>query len=197
MNDVSRETAQLLDQYAALIRKWNPRINLVAPSTLTDLETRHIQDCAQLADLSPADRGHWVDLGSGGGLPAIVLAVCKRMTDLRFSLVESDRRKAEFLRTAARELGLNNVQIIPDRAESLEPLGADFVSARALAPLPRLMPYLNQHLKTTGTAWLMKGARWRDEIEEARQNWAFTYKAHPSQTAENAAILEVSGISHD
>lgn len=193
---VSRETSDRLQIYADLLVRWNSRINLVAPGTVADLHTRHIDDCLQVADLNKENDGHWADLGSGGGLPGLVLAITKADTDLSFTLVESDQRKAAFLRTVIRATGLTNTSIMSQRIESLPPLNAAYVSARALAPLRQLMAYLDRHLGPTGTAYLMKGRQWRAEVEEARKEWSFEYIAHPSRTQEGAVTLEVSGVSH-
>ena len=193
---VSRETSERLQVYADLIRRWNPRINLIAPSTLADLESRHIDDCLQLSNiLNPLD-GDWVDLGSGGGLPGIVLAAAFNDRPIQFHLVESDQRKSAFLRTAVREMGLDKVKIHNSRIEQLDPLNAAYMSARALAPLPKLMPYLAHHLAADGTALLMKGRKWQSELVEARQIWRFDVRVHNSTTEEGAATLEVSGVSH-
>lgn len=194
MTIVSRETEDQLTAYAALIRKWNPRINLVAPASLEHLETRHIADSVQLAELGQAQPGNWLDLGSGGGLPGIVLAIFR--PSFPVFLLESDQRKATFLRTVARELGLKNVAVYAQRIERQDPLAATNVSARALAPLPRLMAYVERHLESSGTAWLMKGRNWRAEVEEAKIHWQFELTAHPSRTDSDAAILEITRIRH-
>lgn len=193
---VPRETSERLNQYCDLLIRWNSRINLVAPGSLNDLRLRHVDDSLQVADLIRKENGSWVDLGSGGGLPGIVLAIAKAGTDMTFTLVESDQRKATFLRTVTREVGLPNVTILSSRIEALPSLNADHVSARALAPLRQLMAYLHRHLAPTGTAFLMKGRQWKAEVEDARSEWLFDYVAHPSRTQEGAATLEISGVSH-
>lgn len=193
---VPRETSERLDQYCDLLIRWNSHINLVAPGSLNDLRRRHLDDSLQVADLIRKESGSWVDFGSGGGLPGIVLAIAKAGTDMTFTLIESDQRKATFLRTVTREVGLPNVTILSSRIEALPPLNADHVSARALAPLRQLMAYLHRHLAPTGTAFLMKGRQWKAEVEDARSEWLFDYVAHPSRTQEGAATLEISGVSH-
>lgn len=180
-----------LAAYAALIRKWNPSINLVAPTSLEDLETRHLKDSAQIADLATSD-GAWLDIGSGGGLPGIVVAI--HQPERPITLVDSDRRKVAFLQVAIRELALTSCQAIAARIEALPPANACHVSARALAPLDRLMPYVARHLAPAGTAWLMKGRMWQAELDDARRHWRFDVKIHPSVTEPSAAILEVSGL---
>jgi 16S rRNA (guanine527-N7)-methyltransferase len=193
---VSRETSERLKIYQDLLLRWNSRINLVAPRSLPELRTRHIDDCLQVAALTNASSGHWMDMGSGGGLPGLVLAIAKADTDLAFTLVESDQRKAAFLRTVIRETGLGNAEIAAQRIETLPPLNAAYASARALAPLRQLMAYLNLHLAPTGTAFLMKGRQWQAEVEDAKREWIFDYVAHPSRTQEGAATLEISGVTH-
>ena len=137
-----------------------------------------------------------MDMGSGGGLPGLVLAIAKADTNLVFTLVESDQRKAAFLRTVIRETGLGNAEVAAKRIETLLPLNAAYASARALAPLRQLMAYLHLHLTPTGTAFLMKGRQWQTEVEDAKREWIFDYVAHPSRTQEGAATLEISGVSH-
>jgi len=191
--DVSRETERLA-VYAGLLRKWNPTINLISPSTVNQIESRHIADSLHLATVAKAASGSWADLGSGGGLPGLVLAIMR--PDLEVSLLESDQRKAAFLRSAIRELGLQRARVLPRRIESLERLAAENISARALAPLPQLMAYVDRHLSPSGTAWLMKGRNWKTEVSQARQDWIFDLKTHPSATDPDAAILEITGIRH-
>ena len=190
----SHETSERLRAYGALLRKWNRRINLVAPGTIDDLEDRHIADCHQLADLAKVEAGTWVDLGSGGGLPGLVMAIATADSAACWVMVESDQRKAAFLRTVIRELDLSRASVLTGRIEALPPIGADGLTARALAPLPRLLPYLQRHLRPSGTAWLMKGRNWRQELEAARDGFSFTTEVYPSQTDPEAAILKLSDI---
>lgn len=191
--NVSRET-EALNRYADLIRKWSPRINLVAQSTIDEIETRHIKDSLQLVDAARTSKGSWADLGSGGGLPGLVVAIFR--PDQAVKLIESDQRKATFLRTVVRELSLSNVTIIAERIEETDRLYAANVSARALAPLPLLVAYVERHLAPDGTAWLMKGRNWESEVEAARNNWNFNLVTHSSDTDPDAAILEITGIRH-
>lgn len=183
-----------LAAFAALIRKWNPAINLVAPSTLADLESRHIGDSRQLAELAGEPTGLWLDLGSGGGLPGLVVAIWHRACQVR--LVDSDQRKVAFLRTVIRELALTNCAAFSARAEDLPPAQATYLSARALAPLVRLMPYLARHLAQDGTAWLMKGRNWQAELDAARTAWTFDFTIHPSATDSASAILAIRDVRH-
>lgn len=185
--NASREAR--LAAYAALLRKWNPSINLIAPGTVPDLERRHLQDSAQLASLvvDPWD-GLWLDIGSGGGLPGLVVAI--HHPDSELLLVDSDRRKVAFLQTAIRELGLSQCRATAGRIEDLAPASARHLSARALAPLPRLMPYLDRHLAADGTAWLMKGQNWQAELDQSEAEAQFDILIHRSLTDPAAAILQ-------
>ena len=193
---VSRETMAHLDQLEQLLRKWNPAINLVAQSSIAALWSRHYLDSAQVFSIASPTTGVWADLGSGGGFPGLVVAILahERAPELQVILVEADRRKAAFLATLVRECALR-AQIIAERIESTPPLAAQFLSARALAPLPKLLDYAERHLKEGGMAMFSKGSNWRDEVSEARRLWRFEATAHPSKTDENAAILELRGIA--
>lgn len=181
-----------LSRLARLIRKWNPAINLVSPHTLPDLEQRHIADSAQLAELAQTATGPWLDIGSGGGLPGLVVAI--HHPDLPLTMLDSDRRKVAFLQTAIRDLDLPDCRADCARIEDYPPANARHLSARALAPLDRLMPYVARHLENDGTAWLMKGRNWQTELELARRDWAFEVLTHPSVTDPDAAILKITGL---
>ncbi|WP_414898955.1 16S rRNA (guanine(527)-N(7))-methyltransferase RsmG [Rhodovulum sp. YEN HP10] len=197
LTDVSRETSERLASYASLLRKWTPVINLVSRATLEELETRHFADSAQLFDLAPGEARHWVDLGSGGGFPGLVIAILadERAPDLRVTLIESDQRKATFLRTVAREIGLNRVEVIDERLETADPQGADVLSARALAPLDRLLGFAERHLAPGGAALFPKGARYADEVKRALASWRFEVQNHPSKTDPQAVVLKLGGIA--
>lgn len=194
LENVSRETLHDLESFKTLVEKWTAKINLVSKPSIPKIWERHILDSAQLYDLA-APAGHWVDLGSGGGFPAIVLAILSKgeADPRRFTLVESDQRKSAFLRTAIRELDLC-AQVQTSRIESLPPLDADILSARALSDLSALIGFASQHMKPTGTAIFPKGERWQAEVEAARQIWSFEYSAKASETNPAAAILTIKDI---
>lgn len=196
LDNVSRETSERLATYAALLRKWNPAINLVSKSSLADLQTRHFADSAQLFALCPPEAQHWADLGSGGGFPGLVIAIlaAEAMPELKVTLVESDVRKAAFLSTVARETGVR-ASVVAERIESLPPLAADVLSARALAPLPQLLAFAERHLAPNGRALFPKGATHRAELAESLADWRFDLREHPSKTDAQAVILEIEGVS--
>lgn len=195
--DLPPATLDRLEALEALTRRWTARINLVAPSTVPDLWTRHILDSAQLWPLAPADAATWADLGSGGGFPGLVIAALGADTGTpHVTLIESDGRKCAFLRTAARELSLP-ATVLDQRAESARPQAAPVVSARALAPLPTLLPLVARHLAPYGTALLPKGRDWAAEIDAARaQGWRFEAEALPSVTDPQARILRLRKLAH-
>lgn len=194
--NVSRETLERLETYAALLTKWNPRINLVSKATLRDLWTRHIADSAQLFHLAPHPVKHWVDLGSGGGFPGLVVAIMAMETGspVHVTLVESDTRKCAFLRTAIRETGAP-ATVINDRIEDLPPLLGDVISARALADLSTLLGYVNHHLAPRGMAILPKGENWENELSDAQSKWKFAHRIDKSETQDGPVILSITGVA--
>lgn len=193
--DVSRETLDRLRAYADLIARWNSKINLVASSTIPDLWQRHIVDSAQLFAHAPRDAQHWVDIGSGGGLPGLVCAILAQesLPECRFTLIESDQRKSAFLMTAARELGLA-VHVPAKRVEAVPAQQADIVSARALAPLPVLLGFVSRHLRPGGVALLPKGKNHEQELAAARAEWQFNATSIESRTDNLARLLIVKDI---
>lgn len=195
MVSVSRETEETLRIYWSLLEKWNGRINLVGPATIRQGWRRHIEDSIQLADLFP-DRGvcH-ADLGSGGGLPAIPLQIVRRAAGFedRLILVESDGRKAAFLRLACRSVGIP-AEVARERIEDAPPADARVLTARALAPLPRLLPMVRRHLCRDGIAILPKGRQARSELASARDAWSFKADVRASRTDPEALILCISNI---
>ncbi|WP_299045106.1 16S rRNA (guanine(527)-N(7))-methyltransferase RsmG [uncultured Tateyamaria sp.] len=192
-DDVSRETLDKLQAYADLVRKWTPKINLVAKSTLEDMDVRHIWDSAQVYTRRT---GRWADLGSGGGMPGVVVAILAHATEsgANVVLVESDQRKAAFLRTCARQLDLP-MTVIAQRIEDVPPLDAQTISARALAPLGDLLGHAERHLATGGICLFQKGMQWQGEVKAAEENWRFSYEALPSKTNTEAVVLKIKDIT--
>lgn len=194
--DVSRETWDRLVTFQALVRRWNPTINLVSRGSLDALWRRHIEDSAQIFEHCPAEAQTWSDLGSGGGFPGIVVAILalEKRPNLQVTLVESDLRKATFLRQVIRELALP-ARVISARIQDVPVLQADVLSARALAPLRELMPLVETHLKPGGVAIFPKGERYAEEIVQARNDWDIVLETHPSRLQPTAAILIVRKFS--
>ncbi|ANT60256.1 16S rRNA (guanine(527)-N(7))-methyltransferase RsmG [Salipiger sp. CCB-MM3] len=194
---VSRETWDRLEHYTDLLKKWNPRINLVSPSTLDEAWTRHIVDSAQIWQIPQEKPAHWADLGSGGGFPGLVVAILRDefAPDMKVTLVESDQRKCAFLRTVLRETGAT-ANVEARRIEEIPSLKADVLSARALASLDKLLGFADHHLSETGMALFPKGAQAEKEIAEARKMWQFKLTRHTSLTDPNAVVLQIGVPTH-
>jgi len=194
---VSRETEALLSAFVERLRHWQTATNLVSKASLAEVWTRHVADSAQLVALFPSGR-RWLDLGSGAGFPGLVIAaMLASKPDAVVHLVESDRRKAAFLATVARELSLPAVVHV-DRIESVvkrwsEPL--DFVSARALAPLDRLCDFLEPLVSDATRAVLPKGANFSVELEAAAHRWDIDLIRWPSLIDSSGSIIEIRRIS--
>ncbi|MAJ94736.1 MAG: 16S rRNA (guanine(527)-N(7))-methyltransferase RsmG [Marinovum sp.] len=193
--NVSRETFLRLKEYEKLLFKWNAKINLVSRSTLDNFWNRHVLDSAQFLSSVGEKAGKWVDLGSGGGLPGLVVAILSDEIEPvnKLFLVEADVRKAVFLKTVCRELGLK-VEVYNNRIEELPPMSANIVSARALAPLKTLCLYAKNHLEKDGVAVFAKGENWKAELVEAQKKWIFSYEAVKSTLHEGSVVLVLRGI---
>jgi 16S rRNA (guanine527-N7)-methyltransferase len=183
-----------LEAYAALLRKWNAVQNLVSRETIDQLWPRHIDDSLQLMKLlRPADLG-LIDLGSGGGFPAIPLAIASRGTERRFTLVEPTAKKAAFLRTVARELQLP-VTVDSTRAEQIDSRETfDVLTSRALAALPDLLSIGGRFLRPGGRMLLHKGQTYREESSRAAAQFDFDVVVHPSETDSTGVILEILNL---
>ena len=190
MTGVSRETLARLARHLELLGRWQKRINLVGPATLADPWRRHVLDSAQLAPFIPPGR-RIADIGSGAGFPGLVLAILRGGP---VDLIESDARKAAFLHEAVRATGAP-ARVHNARAESLA-LTADVVTARACAPLDRLLELALPLLAPGGRCVFPKGARAGEELDAARARWRMTARRHPSLSAPDGAILELDGLSH-
>lgn len=188
--NVSRETLARLETYETLLRRWQAAINLVGPATLADVWRRHFLDSWQLLALAPATARRWADLGSGAGFPGLVLAI---LGAPEMHLVESDGRKCAFLAEVARETG-TRVVIHRARIETLDPLGADIVTARALAPLDRLLAWSHRHAAPDATCLFLKGQDVERELTLAAKSWSMQLRRHPSRSDPAGIVLEVKGL---
>ena len=195
--DLPASSRDRLESLTRLLQKWNPAINLVAPQSLPDVWQRHIADSAQLFAYRPSGAGTWLDLGSGGGFPGLVIAILAKdeAPTLRVELVESDQRKCVFLQTAARDLGLS-VTITRSRIEALMPRNADVVSARALARLGRLCRYAAPNLAPTGICLFLKGTGLNEEVAEARKTFKFDLDIFPSAADNAGTVVRIEGLEH-
>jgi 16S rRNA (guanine527-N7)-methyltransferase len=179
-----------LRRFADLLLRWNATLNLIAARDAAVVWERHIADSLQLVPLMPDGVARGVDLGTGGGFPGLVLAIA---TGIPFDLIESDRRKASFLRTAVLETGAP-AAVHCCRIEDAAVAAAGLVTARALAPLPRLLPLAARFLTDDGTCLFLKGAKVEDELLAAERDWAMTVQRVPSATSADGMVLRVTGL---
>lgn len=193
---VSRETLERLRHYHGLLLKWQDKINLISPNTVSEAWVRHFIDAAQLAPLLPVDAKTLYDLGSGAGFPGMVLAIMQ--PDLAVTMIESDAKKCAFLQTVSRETGVNvtvkNARI-EAAASGLSPPG--IVTARALASLTELLDYCRPWLQNAGkpTFLFPKGRQFQAEIDEAKNDgWSFKMDLFESITDYDARILRLTDI---
>ena len=190
-NDVSRETLAELDRFAALLLRWNSTVNLVARTDEPFLWVRHIADSLQLAPLMAPQPERAIDLGSGAGFPGLILALA---TGVPFDLIEADQRKAAFLREAARVTSAP-VRIHPIRIEAAQLPPAPLITARAVAPLPKLLALAAPLLAPGGMCLFLKGANADAELTHAATQWQMQADGIPSRTAPGARILRITELS--
>lgn len=190
---VSRETQDKLNAFAAAVIDENGRQNLISASTTPHIWARHFVDSAQLLRLRPDKSGGiWLDLGTGAGFPGIVVALLSRQPVV---LVESRRKRFEFLRQQCESLGLKHVRVHGGRLETLETLSANVISARAFAPLSKIL-HLASRFSRKETHWLLpKGQSVREELETIRSSWQGVFQVKPSLTDADAAIIVATGVS--
>ncbi|GAA5104362.1 16S rRNA (guanine(527)-N(7))-methyltransferase RsmG [Bartonella jaculi] len=192
---VSRETMENLAQFESLVIQWNTHINLISPATIPVLWTRHILDSAQIYPLH-SHFLNWCDLGSGGGFPAIVIAILMKEKKVgHIDLVESNGKKIAFLRTVIAQLSLPATVHhcrIEDVYEKIRM--PDVITARGLAPLDALLQLIFPLLTQKTIALLQKGRDYSTEIKNASANWRFDLLKHKSKIDENSVILEISHV---
>lgn len=190
---VSRETLARLEAYAGLLLAWSARINLVGRATLADPWRRHFLDSAQLLPLVPAGAQSLVDLGSGAGFPGLVLAI---LGVPGVELIEADSRKVAFLREAARVAGAD-VAIRGCRIEAVPAHAADVVTARACAPLDRLLALGERFIGLSTTCLFLKGVRVAEELTAAGKAWTMTVSRHASRADPAGTILMLQQVHRE
>jgi 16S rRNA (guanine527-N7)-methyltransferase len=196
LTPVSRETVSRLDRYVALLLEWQAKTNLVASSTLPNLWTRHISDSLQLLSIAPKAKT-WIDLGSGGGFPGVVLACALAETPgASVHLVERIAKKAAFLREAIRVTGAPGAVHLADIGDTVERFAGlvDCVTARAVAPLHQLIGYADPLVKRGAKALFLKGQDVEAELTEATKYWKIEPKLHSSRTGGQGWIVELDAI---
>ena len=188
---VSRETLQRFELYAAMLRDWNTRQNLVSESSLATMWQRHFWDSAQLSRFIPPDATSLVDLGSGAGFPGLVLAELKRdEPQFKVVLYESTAKKCRFLAAVAERLGLR-VDIRQSRIEEARPEVFDVITARACAPLDKLLSYAQRFWGSRTVAVFLKGQNVEPELTQSHKSWRMRVDRHPSQSDAQGVILEI------
>ncbi|MBV1862853.1 MAG: 16S rRNA (guanine(527)-N(7))-methyltransferase RsmG [Rhodobacteraceae bacterium] len=193
--DVSYETFTKISIYHKLLEKWNMSINLVGRSTIENGWERHFLDSAQLWPESTEFK-YWVDIGSGAGFPGLLISIIasELRPDAKFHLVESDARKCAFLRNVSRETSVP-VKVHNCRIEDFSGSQADFLSARALAPLDKLLTYAEKILAPAGECLFLKGKDCDKELEKAYKNWDFKLDRRPSIVQGDSSVLKIGDIS--
>ena len=189
--NVSRETIERLCLYGELLTKWQRAYNLVASATLEDSLDRHFVDSLQiLPHISP--HASLLDLGSGGGFPGLVLAIARPGQGETW-LLEANQKKCQFLREVIRQTGAN-ARVLEQRIELGPSLAADFITARALAPLEKLLEYHDFHGHEHTIGCFLKGRGVHEELTQARRSWTFDSECIPSLTDPDAALVRVTGV---
>ena len=187
--DVSRETYAKLERFAALLIKESGRQNLVSAASLADLWERHLVDGAQLLALAGGP-GSWCDIGSGAGLPGMVIAI---LSGQPMTLIEPRRLRCDFLQTCVDELALADVNVVTAKAANVTGR-FDYITARAVARLDALLA-IAAHLAHNRTRFILpKGKGVKSELDEARRNWQGAFRLVPSQTHPDAAIVVADGV---
>jgi 16S rRNA (guanine527-N7)-methyltransferase len=196
LTPVSRETEARLDRFVDLLLRWQAKTNLVAPSTLPQLWSRHISDSLQLLDLNPAAKT-WVDLGSGGGFPGVVLACAlAEKAGASVHLIERNTKKAAFLREALRVTDAPGTVHLADIGDIVDRIGGhvDCVTARAVAPLNELLGFAEPLVKRGAKALFLKGQDVEAELTEATKYWKIDPHLHSSRTGGQGWIVELDEI---
>lgn len=189
--NVSRETFLALEQFSALLLKWNQKINLVSKKiSEEELWRRHILDSAQLMKYFPANKNRIIDFGSGAGFPAIILAI---IGGYKVSLIESDQRKCAFMQEASAILSLQT-NIISSRIEDAAHVDADIITSRALASLRKLFEYSEKFSNKDNIMLFLKGQNVVEEINEASIYWQFSYEVFPDAFNKEACVLKIANL---
>jgi 16S rRNA (guanine527-N7)-methyltransferase len=196
--EVSRETTVALDAYVELLKKWQLRINLVATSTLPDIWRRHILDCGQVVNLAPATARAWVDLGSGAGLPGLVIAILlkERASGASVTLIESNGKKCAFLREAIR-VTKAPATVTAGRIEDavIRGMPCDIVTARALASMQDLFALASPLFMSGAQGFFLKGQDVAAELTESAKSWNVQANLLRSMTDPEGRIVHVTALS--
>ena len=193
--NVSRETLDKLETFSELLKRWNPRINLVSTRDIERVWERHIVDSAQIYPHLAGHDGVWVDIGSGGGFPGIVTAIIatEENPSADVHLIESDQRKCAFLRQVAREIALP-ITVHAKRVEATETKNVSIITARAFASVTKILD-MTTGLRSEMTKYLLlKGRTYESELTEAEQSWKLKVETIPSRTDPEGTILALTEV---
>ena len=193
--NVSRETLNGFYEYETLLSKWNEKINLVSKNTLVDIWERHFLDSGQIIKNVEASGKRWVDVGSGAGFPGLVIALLlrDRKVNCDLVLVEKNAKKVYFLNEVIRKLNLS-VEVVNDNIDTLEPLNADILTARAFSELKNLVEIAFRHRKKEGICLFLKGENYRIELDKTLNYWFFDYDIVDSLSSSSGKIIRVKKI---
>ena len=193
--NVSRETIDSLCEYESMLSKWNSKINLISKSTFADIWNRHFLDSGQIIKHVDASRKRWVDVGSGAGFPGLVVALLlrDRKIDCELILVEKSTKKVFFLNEVIRKLDLK-VKVINDDIETIDPLRADILTARAFSELNNLIQIAHIHGRDSGICLFLKGENYMVELDKTLNYWFFDYDVFDSLSNPSGKIIRVKNI---
>ena len=193
--NVSRETINSFSEYEAILSKWNQKINLVSPNTLTDLWVRHFFDSGQIINHVDASGKRWVDIGAGAGFPGLVVALLLRDKEINCEivLVEKNTKKVFFLYEVIRKLNLN-VKVLNNNVDTIDPLNADILTARAFSDLKKLIELSVRHRKERGVSLFLKGENYRLELDNTLNYRFFDYDIVDSLSDSSGKIIRVKRI---
>lgn len=187
--NVSRETFTKINDFIKILLLWNQRLNLISKNTESDILERHVMDSLQLSKFISKD-DNILDFGTGAGFPGIILNIAGYNN---ITLVESIKKKCDFLEEVKKELNLSAV-IINDRIEKTSLINCDVITARAVAPLDKLLGFANFHNKKNVKLLFLKGKNYREEIKNAEKLWKFNYKQYKSMTSDESVILKITNL---
>ncbi len=193
--NVSRETLEAFELWHSCLKEWNERMNLVSTASLDVFWTRHALDSAQIWRFVPEIAQNLVDCGSGAGFPGLALALMAReeKRNVSFSLIESQGKKVSFLRHMVQRLELS-VTVVHDRLEHQTHETYDVITARALAPLNKLLGYAHRVWGENSLGLFLKGQKTDQELQEARQNWGFEVRSAPSLSDPGGKLLQITNL---
>lgn len=192
---VSRETFLKIEDFVSLLLEWNKKMNLVSKNAVNEIWERHVLDCVQLYRYLPTKNFSLLDVGSGSGFPGIILGIMLQNSEnVKITLVESINKKSVYLNAVVQELKLKNVFVCNGRVENGVFKTPDFITARAVAALPKLLEYTAKIIRPETVLLLLKGRTYNDEINDAGKNWNFRTEVYPDKYGTDGVVLKITDI---